>query len=122
METDPDLCPVVRTLDVIGGRWKPTILWYLKDGSRRFNELRRLMPAITQRMLTLQLRALEADGVVERTVHDEVPPRVEYALSRYGWTLWPVLEAMEVWGERHAGSAAIEAVGPASARRAGARG
>jgi DNA-binding HxlR family transcriptional regulator len=103
MELEPDRCPVALTLSVIGGKWKPTILFFLKDRPRRFNELRRLLPQITQRMLTLQLRALEDDGVVVRTVHDTVPPQVEYALSGYGWTLAPIIDAMESWGQRHAG-------------------
>lgn len=94
-------CPVARTLDVIGGKWKPTILFHIKDRPRRFNELRRLIPEITQRMLTLQLRALEADGVLTCTVHDRVPPHVDYALSPYGWSLGPILYAMERRGIEH---------------------
>jgi DNA-binding HxlR family transcriptional regulator len=94
-------CPVAATVDVVGGRWKPTILFHLKDGPRRFNELRRLVPHITQRMLTLQLRALEADGVVVRTVRQTVPPHVEYAFTPRGLTLGPLLDAMEAWGETY---------------------
>ena len=94
-------CPVLKTMDVIGGKWKLPILYHLKDQPRRFNELRRLLPEITQRMLTLQLRALEEDGIVTRTVHQQVPPKVEYGLSDYGWTLGPILDAMEQWGEGH---------------------
>jgi DNA-binding HxlR family transcriptional regulator len=94
-------CPVAATVDVIGGKWKPTILLQLKDGPRRFNELRRLVPHITQRMLTLQLRALEQDGVITRTVHDGVPPAVEYAFTSHGLTLGPLLDAMEAWGETY---------------------
>jgi DNA-binding HxlR family transcriptional regulator len=92
-------CPVAATVDVIGGRWKPTILFHLKNGPRRFNELRRLMPAITQRMLTLQLRALEDDGIVRRTEYERVPPEVDYAFTEHGLTLGPLLEALEQWGE-----------------------
>jgi DNA-binding HxlR family transcriptional regulator len=98
---DEPWCPVAATVEVIGGKWKPTILFHLKDGPRRFNELRRLVPGITQRMLTLQLRALEADGIVRRIVHEEVPPRVEYAFSERGLTLGPLLDAMERWGEAY---------------------
>jgi DNA-binding HxlR family transcriptional regulator len=105
MDLDPTRCPVALTLSVIGGKWKPTILYFLRDGPRRFNELRRLLPEITQRMLTLQLRALEEDGIVARTVYDEVPPRVDYALTDYGCTLGPIIEAMERWGERHRSAA-----------------
>lgn len=92
-------CPVTATVEVFGGRWKPTILFQLKDQPRRFNELRRLVPGITQRMLTLQLRALERDGIVTRTVHGTIPPRVDYAFTKKGWTLGPILDAMEAWGE-----------------------
>ena len=98
MRTPARKCSVAVTLDVIGGKWKATILFYLKDRPRRFNELRRLIPDITQRMLSLQLRAMEEDGIVVRTVHDRVPPKVEYAISEKGWTLGPILDAMERWG------------------------
>ena len=91
-------CPVTATVEVIGGRWKPTILFHLKDQPRRFNALRRLIPGITQRMLTLQLRGLEEDGVVARKVHGTVPPHVEYSLTPRGLTLAPIIEAMEEWG------------------------
>lgn len=93
-------CPVAATIDVIGGKWKPMILLQLKDGKRRFNELRRRLPHITQRMLTLQLRALETDGIIIRTIHGERPPYVvEYAFSKRGLTLGPILDAMEHWGD-----------------------
>lgn len=95
-------CPVAATVEVMGGKWKPTILFHLKDQPRRFNELRRLMPAVTQRMLTLQLRALEADGLIDRTVLEQVPPHVEYSFTERGLTLGPILEAMVAWGEGHA--------------------
>lgn len=98
MATKAPWCPVTATVDVIGGRWKPTILFQLKDRPRRFNELRRLVPGISQRMLTLQLRALEQHGVVSRTVRNAVPPHVEYAFTRKGLTLGPILDAMEAWG------------------------
>ena len=91
-------CPVAATIDVIGGKWKPMILLQLKDGPRRFNELRRLLPHVTQRMLTLQLRALERDGIVVRKDYRQVPPYVEYSFSSQGLTLGPILEAMEHWG------------------------
>jgi DNA-binding HxlR family transcriptional regulator len=99
-------CPVAATIAVIGGRWKPTILFHLKDGPRRFNQLRQLVPGITQRMLTLQLRALEEDGIVQRTVSAHVPPQVEYAFTPRGITLGPILEAMERWGESNGSHAA----------------
>ena len=95
---DLDQCPVAATLQVIGGKWVPLILFHLKDEPRRFNALRRLIPGITQRMLTLQLRGLEQDGVVARKVHETVPPHVEYSLTPRGLTLAPIIEAMEEWG------------------------
>jgi DNA-binding HxlR family transcriptional regulator len=98
MPTRAPWCGVTATVEVIGGRWKPTILFQLKDRPRRFNELRRLVPGITQRMLTLQLRALERDGIVSRKVHQSVPPHVEYSFTRKGLTLGPILDAMETWG------------------------
>jgi len=101
MLIDIPRCSVARTVDLIGGKWKAVILYYLLDGTLRFNELRRTIPGITQRMLTLQLRELEADGLVERTVFPVVPPHVEYALSPFGRTLEPVLRAMRDWGTRY---------------------
>lgn len=98
---DAPRCAVARTVDLIGGKWKAVILFYLIDGTLRFNELRRRIPGITQRMLTLQLRELEADGFVLRTVYPVVPPHVEYALTPFGRTLEPVLRAMREWGTRH---------------------
>ena len=94
-------CPVGATLGVIGGRWKTAVLFQLLGGTRRFNELRRSLPTVTQRMLTLQLRELEADGLVRRTVYAEVPPRLEYELTAWGRSLEPVLLAMCEWGQRY---------------------
>lgn len=95
----PQRCPVAVTLDVIGGKWKPLILYYLFQETRRFNELRRMLPHVTQQMLTLQLRELERDGVVHRKVYAEVPPKVEYSLTERGRSLEPILLAMLDWGE-----------------------
>ncbi|HRN69895.1 MAG TPA: helix-turn-helix domain-containing protein [Candidatus Woesebacteria bacterium] len=89
------------TLRVIGGKWKPLILWHLSENPIRFGELMRKMPGITQKMLTQQLRELEDDGLVIRKLYPEVPPRVEYSLSDYGKTLGPVLQAMSDWGRKH---------------------
>jgi len=94
-------CPVDATLDVIGGRWKGVLLFLLLDGPRRFGELRRLLPETTQRVLTLQLRELEADGVVRREIYPEIPLKVEYSLTDFGRSLEPILLQMRTWGERH---------------------
>lgn len=91
-------CPVDICVEVIGGKWKPTILYHLSFGATRFNVLRRLIPDVTARMLTLQLRELEAAGIISRTVAAQVPPRVDYALTPDGETLLPVLHAMAAWG------------------------
>lgn len=107
---EPATCPVAATLSVIGGKWTPLILFHLRDQPRRFNALRRLLPDVTQRMLTLQLRTLEGHGVVSRTVFDTVPPKVEYRLTERGRTLAPIIEAMEAWGSRQMSEQAVEAV------------
>lgn len=91
-------CPVEACLEIIGGKWKGVILFHLLGGTKRFNELRRLLPNVTQRMLTRQLRELEADHIIERTIYPEVPPKVEYSLSEFGRTLSPILETLEKWG------------------------
>lgn len=92
-------CPVQAALDIIGNKWKGITLYHLLSGTKRFNELRRLMPDVTQRMLTLQLRELEEDGVIIRKVYAQVPPKVEYSLSALGKALEPVLLSLRVWGE-----------------------
>ncbi|CAH1198785.1 MULTISPECIES: winged helix-turn-helix transcriptional regulator [Paenibacillus] len=92
---------VEATLDVIGGKWKCVILCHLTHGRRRTSELKRLMPDITQKMLTQQLRELEADGIIKRIVHHEIPPKVEYELSEYGQSLQSILDALCAWGEQH---------------------
>ena len=94
-------CPVEGALDVIGGKWKGVVMFHLLDGTKRFNELRRMMPGVTQRMLTRQLRELEADGLVHREVYAEVPPRVEYSLTTKGETLRNIILALKAWGETH---------------------
>lgn len=95
---DTDRCPVEVTLSTIGGKWKALILYHVLEGPRRFNELRRLMPKVTQRMLTQHLRELEADGILHREVRAQVPPHVEYSFTVKGQTLVPVLNAMARWG------------------------
>lgn len=93
--------PVEATLDVIGGKWKVVIMCHLIKGNRRTSELKKLIPNITQKMLTQQLRELENDGVIVRTVYEQVPPKVVYSLSEYGWSLRSILDAMCAWGEKH---------------------
>ena len=94
-------CPVEAALDIIGGKWKSIILFRVMEETRRFNELRRLMPKITQRMLTNQLRELERDGLIARKVYAQVPPKVEYSSTEFGRTLEPVLNALTQWAETH---------------------
>jgi DNA-binding HxlR family transcriptional regulator len=92
-------CPVEAALDLIGGKWKGVILYHLlKDKRIRFNELKRRLPTVSQRMLTNQLRELEKDGIVIRDVYAEVPPRVEYSLSKKGISLKTVVKSLENWG------------------------
>lgn len=94
-------CPVTYTLGIIGGKWKSVILYNLTSGTKRFNELHRLVPKVTTRILTLQLRELERDGVIHRKVYPEVPPKVEYTLSEFGTTLNPIVFALKKWGDEN---------------------
>lgn len=95
---DPYHCPIEVTLSVIGGKWKALILYHVMSRPRRFNELRRLIPLVTQRMLTQHLRELEAAGILHRQVFEKVPPHVEYSLTTRGRSLVPVLNSMADWG------------------------
>jgi len=94
-------CPVKLTTDVIGGKWKPLILFYLETGTKRFGELRTLIPGLTKKMLTQHLRDLERDEVIRRKVHAVVPPKVEYSLTKHGESLKPILKLMSAWGATH---------------------
>jgi DNA-binding HxlR family transcriptional regulator len=94
-------CPVEVALDVFGGKWKALILWWLHQRTWRFAELRRQIPGITEKMLTQQLRELEADGIVDRRVYPTVPPKVEYSLTEYGKSLKRALRAICDWGRIH---------------------
>jgi DNA-binding HxlR family transcriptional regulator len=98
---DETECPIRTTLDVIGGKWKPLILFQLKNGPQRFSALRRSIPDVTQKMLTDRLKELERDGIVHREVYAVVPPKVEYSLTPYGEGLKPILAAMAKWGTGH---------------------
>lgn len=95
-------CTVELTLNIIGGKWKPIILYHLGNGgTRRFGELKKAMPNITQKMLTQQLRELEHDGLIHRRVYAEVPPKVEYSLTDVGRTVLPVLQSLSQWGSKY---------------------
>jgi DNA-binding HxlR family transcriptional regulator len=98
---DHSNCPVKLTASIIGGKWKPSLLFHLEGRTRRFCELQRLIPNLTKKMLTQHLRELECDGIVHRKVYAEVPPRVEYSLTRHGESLKPILKLMSAWGTRH---------------------
>lgn len=94
-------CPIETVIHVLGGKWKPMILWNLVESTKRFCDLEKLIPDVSQKMLTQHLRNLEQEGVIERTVYPTIPPKVEYSLSEYGRTLIPVAEVMCAWGENH---------------------
>lgn len=94
-------CPVERTLEVIGGRWKVLILRELFPGVKRFNQLHRALNGITQKMLTQQLREMEEDGIIHREVYLQVPPKVEYSLTSLGESLKPIIDSMHEWGVMH---------------------
>jgi len=96
-----DQCPVRAALDVLSGRWKPSILWELKDRPRRFSDIQCALEGASAQSLTLQLRQLEADEVIVRTVYPEIPVRVEYHLSEHGRTLAGLMDQLEAWGHSH---------------------
>lgn len=96
-------CPVEATLGVIGGKWKGVILYHLLERTYRFGELKKTMPGITQRMLTKQLRELENDGIINRKVYAQVPPKVEYSLTEVGEGLRNIVIMMRDWGRQHFG-------------------
>ncbi len=94
-------CTVSVTLEIIGGKWKSLILWHLSFKTLRFSQLQRRLQKVTQKMLTQQLRELEADGLIHREVYAEVPPRVEYSLTKLGESVVPVLQQMYLWGKEY---------------------
>ncbi len=94
-------CAIEVLTSAIGGKYKSVILYHLMHGTKRFNELGRLIPGVSQRMLTQHLRELEHDGLVHREVYREVPPRVEYSLTEFGHTLKPLLGQMQDWAKQH---------------------
>ncbi|MDM5317283.1 helix-turn-helix domain-containing protein [Fictibacillus sp. b24] len=95
-------CSIEYTLQKIGGKWKTVILWHLgEDGTLRYNELRSLLPGVTHKVLTEQLKELEEDGFISRKAYNTVPPKVEYSMTELGATLMPILKQMHVWGKEH---------------------
>lgn len=88
-------------LNVLGGKWKSAILWNIRDTPKRFNELLRLIPNITKRMLVQQLRELEHDKIIHREVYNIIPPKVEYSITEYGQEICPVFQALNDWGKQH---------------------
>jgi DNA-binding HxlR family transcriptional regulator len=99
MEAVSDRCPMRTAIAVLAGKWKPLIVFYLRTGTKRFSEMRRLIPEVSQQVLTQQLRELEEDGIVTRTTYPVVPPKVEYALSPIGDQLGPIVDLLARWGE-----------------------
>lgn len=93
-------CPFIFALSLMGKRWKPAILWKMTEGIYRFGEMKRAIPQISEKMLTQHLRELETDGLITRTIYPEMPPRVEYALTKLGSSLQPILEQLNNWGEK----------------------
>jgi len=94
-------CPIEATIALIGGKYKSLILWHLMTDCKRFNELRRLIPQATPKMLTQQLRELEKDNLIHRKIYPIVPPKVEYSLSEFGESMIPILRSMYVWGDEY---------------------
>lgn len=101
MEQTNVKCPVETAVEVLSGKWKILILWYLRKEKKRFSELEKMLPNTTQKMLIQKLRELEKDEIIERTVYPVVPPKVEYSLTEYGKTLLPILKLLYGWGEQH---------------------
>lgn len=95
-------CPVAATIAVIGGKWKPIILYLISHEINRFGEMHHMICGISKKMLTDQLRELEGDGIIERKVFPEIPPRVEYYMTEKGWTLRPIILSMREWGLKYA--------------------
>jgi DNA-binding HxlR family transcriptional regulator len=93
-------CPFIFALSLMGKRWKPAILWKMTEGIYRFGEMKRAIPQISEKMLTQHLRELETDGLITRTIYPEMPPRVEYALTKLGSSLQPILKQLNNWGEK----------------------
>lgn len=95
---NPNQCPVTHCMNMIGGKWKPVILHLIRKGANRFSILQKAIPAVSRQTLTNQLRELEEDGLLVRTIYAEIPPRVEYTMTQEGLSLLPIIEAMTEWG------------------------
>ncbi|HEX7064545.1 MAG TPA: helix-turn-helix domain-containing protein [Bacillales bacterium] len=93
--------PIGITLEVVCGKWKAMVLWYLQEKTLRFGELKKLIPDVSHKVLTQQLRELENDWLIKRTIYKEVPPKVEYSLTHYGQDLEPTLQMLYKWGKNH---------------------
>lgn len=97
-----NMCPVRYTLDILGGKWKLVILWHLfNDGIKRYGEIKKVLPEITHKMLSNQLKELESDGIIHREEYHQIPPKVEYSLTERGMTLLPVLNSISKWGREN---------------------
>jgi len=96
-------CPVEVSMNLLSGKWKCLMLWHLNDGTKRYNELERVVPGVSQKMLTQQLKELEKDGLISRSVYPEIPPRVEYSLTELGESAFPILELMHSWAVEQLG-------------------
>jgi DNA-binding HxlR family transcriptional regulator len=108
MHKRPEICPVETTARIVGGRWKAAVIDQLLESSKRFSELKRAIPGMTQRTLAQQLRDLQSTGIVERTVYPDTPPRVVYAITPIGKSLRPLLDAMCHWGKSHSAAMALK--------------
>jgi len=97
-------CPITSSIDMIGGKWKPVIIWLLMQESKRFGELHRSIPGISIKVLSRQLKELEHDGIIIRHAYPEVPPRVDYSLSEKGKTLRSIMESLANWSKAHIGA------------------
>lgn len=94
---DNKSCPITGSINIFGGKWKPEAIYFINQGPKRFNELRRLIPGVSQRMLTQQLRELERDGIISRKQYLEIPPKVVYSMTELGKTLIPIFGKLEQW-------------------------
>jgi DNA-binding HxlR family transcriptional regulator len=109
VQIDSQPCPLTAAVEAIGGRWNLVTLYWVASGTRRFNELKHLMPGISHKVLAATLRHLERQGLVVRVAYPEVPPRTEYSVSAHGETVRPIIEALRAWGHLHIANGATEA-------------